>query len=436
VRNSFLYSDFNKEKLLNALLNISSNVDFISILSSNLSKDEIPLPLDYITYDLIAGIGSLEILNSNENSFNKLNDFQTKHSDWLFGCLSYDLKNEVEALESNNNDNFPTDNMLFFIPEYVLMLKDGVLEIQTFNHKKVCDEFIFGFNFEELKTKEFDCNIKQRDTKEAYVEKIKKIKNHIQLGDIYEMNYCQEFYATDVSFSAESVFSELNNKMQTPFSSFLKLEKKYILSASPERFLRKQGNKILSQPIKGTRKRGVSKKEDEVLISALKTSSKDISENVMITDLVRNDLSITAKIASVKVKELCEVYTFEKVHQMITTVSSEVDSDTSFAEVLKSAFPMGSMTGAPKIRAMELIEEFEEFKRGIFSGAVGYITPSSDFDFNVVIRTILYNLATNYLSVGVGGAITIKSDEQDEYEECLIKVKPIFDVLNFTLNDK
>ena len=135
MRNSFLYFDFNKENLLNALLNISSNVDFISILSSNLSKDEIPLPQDYITYDLIAGIGSLGILKSNENSFNKLNDLQTKHSDWLFGCLSYDLKNEVEALESKNNDNFPTDNMLFFIPEYVLMLKDGVLEIQTFNHK-------------------------------------------------------------------------------------------------------------------------------------------------------------------------------------------------------------------------------------------------------------------------------------------------------------
>ena len=435
MRNSFLYSDFNKEKLLNALLNISSNLDFISILYSNLSKDEISLPQDYITYDLIAGIGSLGILKSNENSFNKLNAFQTKHSDWLFGCLSYDLKNEVEALESNNNDNFPTDNMLFFIPEYVLLFKDGVLEIQTFNHKKVCDEFVFGFNFKELKTKEFDCNIKQRDTKESYLEKIKNIKNHIQLGDIYEMNYCQEFYATDVSFSAESLFSELNNKMKTPFSSFLKFEKKYILSASPERFLRKKGNKILSQPIKGTRKRGVSKKEDEVLISALKTSSKDISENVMITDLVRNDLSITAKITSVQVKELCEVYTFEKVHQMITTVSSVVDSDTSFAEVLKYAFPMGSMTGAPKIRAMELIEEFEEFKRGIFSGAVGYITPSSDFDFSVVIRTILYNLASQYLSIGVGGAITIKSDSLEEYEECLIKVKPLFEALNFNVDD-
>ena len=436
MRNSFLYSGFNKQKILNALLNLSSIVDYISILSSNLSKAEISLPQDYITYDLIAGIGSLSTFKSNENSFIKLNDFQTKHSDWLFGYFSYDVKNEVEALESNNSNNFPSDNMLFFIPEYVLMLKDGVLEIQTFNHKKVCDDFIFGFNFEKLKTKEFDCKIKSRDTKESYLEKIKKIKHHIQLGDIYEVNYCQEFYATDIIFSAESVFSDLNNKMKTPFSSFLKLEKKYVLSASPERFLRKEGNRILSQPIKGTRKRGASKKEDEVLVSALKTSSKDICENVMITDLVRNDLSITAKSASVKVKNLCEVYTFEKVHQMITTVSSVIDNEISFAEVIKSAFPMGSMTGAPKIKAMELIEEFEEFKRGIFSGAVGYITPSSDFDFNVVIRTILYNLATNYLSVGVGGAITINSDEQDEYEECLIKAKPIFDVLNFTLNDK
>jgi para-aminobenzoate synthetase component 1 len=223
--------------------------------------------------------------------------------------------------------------------------------------------------------------------------------------------------------------------MKSPFSSFLKLEDKYILSASPERFLRKNKNSILSQPIKGTIKRGVEKIEDSCLINELKTSQKDISENIMITDLVRNDLSITAKKESVKVDELCKVYTFEKVHQMISSISSEIDSDVRFTDVLKAAFPMGSMTGAPKLRAMELIEYFEDFKRGVFSGAVGYISPESDFDFNVVIRTILYNLANNYLSVGVGGAITIKSESIKEYEECLTKIRPIFELLNFKIND-
>ena len=249
------------------------------------------------------------------------------------------------------------------------------------------------------------------------------------------MNYCQEFYSKGVKVDPEQIFFSLNNKMLAPFSSFLKLKDRYVLSASPERFLRKQSNNILSQPIKGTRKRGITDLEDMQLIHDLATSQKDIAENVMITDLVRNDLSITAIQKSVKVENLCKVYTFKQVHQMITTVSSDVSSEINFTDILKTIFPMGSMTGAPKLRAMELIEYFENFKRGVFSGAVGYITPSADFDFNVVIRTILYNLASGYLSIGVGGAITINSDPLDEYHECLIKVKPILDVLNFTFDD-
>ena len=215
----------------------------------------------------------------------------------------------------------------------------------------------------------------------------------------------------------------------------MKLEKQYVLSASPERFIKKSGEKIISQPIKGTRRRGGSKAKDSMLIKELRISQKDISENIMIIDLVRNDLSITASKASVKVDEICEIYTFEKVHQMISTISSKISDDIHFVDVLATTFPMGSMTGAPKLKSMELIEKFENFKRGIFSGAVGYITPEGDFDFSVVIRTILYNLDSQYLSIGVGGAITIKSDSLEEYEECLIKAKPLFDALNFTIDD-
>ena len=208
-----------------------------------------------------------------------------------------------------------------------------------------------------------------------------------------------------------------------------------VIVASPERFLRKQSEYILSQPIKGTRKKGLNKLEDADLVIDLKESSKDISENVMITDLVRNDLSILAKKSSVKVEEFCQVYTFKQVHQLITSISAEIDNGLHFSDVLKAVFPMGSMTGAPKIRAMELIEHFESFKRGVFSGAIGYITPDSNFDFNVVIRTILYNLADQYLSIGVGGAITINSDPIEEYDECLVKAKPLFEVLNFSIYD-
>jgi para-aminobenzoate synthetase component 1 len=434
VRNSFIYYGFNKQKLLKALLNISTNVDYISILASNLEQKASNLPRDYINYDLLAGVGLNDILISNNNSFEKLNNFHIKRKDWLFGYLSYDLKNEIEQLSSNNIDNFNADNLSFFTPEYVLLLNNGDLEIQTFHSKANCDAFVKAFNYSDS-TCTLEVDFSRRDDKASYLQKIEKIKDHIQIGDIYEINYCQEFYAIQSGVETESIFLDLNKKMQTPFSSFLKLKDKYILSASPERFLRKKSSHILSQPIKGTRKRGELLFEDNNLINDLKNSHKDISENVMISDLVRNDLSITAKKDSVKVEELCNVYTFEKIHQMITSISSEIDSNISFTDVLKASFPMGSMTGAPKIRAMEFIEYFEDFKRGFFSGAVGYITPQADFDFNVIIRAILYNSENNYLSIGVGGAITIKSNPIDEYEECLIKAKPLFDVLNFKIDE-
>ena len=138
----------------------------------------------------------------------------------------------------------------------------------------------------------------------------------------------------------------------------------------------------------------------------------------------------------VEVTELCGVHSFETVHQMVSTIECNLSQDKGLSDILRATFPMGSMTGAPKLKAMELIEEFESFKRGVFSGAIGYITPKGDFDFNVVIRTILYNACTKYLSVAVGGAITIKSDANEEYEECLVKVRPIFEVLNFQFDEK
>ena len=393
------------------------------------------LPADYINYDLLAGVDALEVLEVNTDAFNSLRAFHLQHQDWLFGYLSYDLKNEVEQLNSKNHDGIRADSLSFFIPKYVLLLKGNKLEIHTHETKENCKQFLVKL---EINSEEQTSGIilQQRESKDVYLQKIAQIKRHIQRGDIYEMNYCQEFFAREINLNPPVIFWKLNKETTTPFSSFLKLNHIYAMCASPERFIRKLGNQLISQPIKGTRKRGVEKEQDSILIKELTNSEKDISENVMITDLVRNDLSITATKGSVSVAELCGVYTFEKVHQMITTITSEVDKKVHFSTILKSIFPMGSMTGAPKLKAMELIEEFESFKRGVFSGAIGYITPTGDFDFNVVIRTILYNASTKYLSVGVGGAITIKSDAEEEYEECLVKVKPIFEVLNFQLDEK
>lgn len=418
-----------KKDLVKQLLSKSDGLEYIAVLDSNSKRKPTNLPSDYINYDVIIGVDAIDVLKVKANSLESLKQFHNKNRDWLFGFISYDLKNELEELESRNIDNFKIDNLSFFVPKYVLTFKGNELSVLTFESKEETSLFL---NSLSGKTQEKNVNIelKSRDTKAEYLDKINEIKQHIQRGDIYEMNYCQEYYAKNVNINSAQVFQRLTNSTATPFSAFLKLKELNILSASPERFITKKGNNVLSQPIKGTRRRGESIQEDKQLILELENSEKDISENIMITDLVRNDLSITAEKGSVNVDELCKVYTFEKVHQMITSISSKVSSDLHFTELLASTFPMGSMTGAPKIRAMELIEKFEEFKRGIFSGAVGYITPNGDFDFNVVIRTILYNSSTKYLSVGVGGAITIKSNAEEEYEECKVKVKPILEILN------
>jgi para-aminobenzoate synthetase component 1 len=248
---------------------------------------------------------------------------------------------------------------------------------------------------------------------------------HIQRGDIYEINYCLEFYADEILINPFGVFKALNNFAQSPFASFFRSKDLFIMSATPERYLQRIDNKVVSQPIKGTAKRFLNQAADEKSKSDLKSNAKEVIENVMIVDLVRNDLSITAKKKSVQVEEICEVYTFNQVHQMISTISSEVEQETTSSTLLKTTFPMGSMTGAPKKSALSLIETFEDFRRGIYSGSVGYFDPKGNFDFNVIIRTLLYNAQKKYLSYGAGSALTARADAEKEYEECLLKVAMI-----------
>jgi para-aminobenzoate synthetase component 1 len=243
------------------------------------------------------------------------------------------------------------------------------------------------------------------------------------------MNFCQEFYAEDAELDPYSYYIHLNKLSPAPFSVFYRTDGNYLISSSPERYLRKTGNRIISQPIKGTAPRHPDPAKDKASKQKLESDPKERAENVMIVDLVRNDLSRTAAKGSVKVEELCGIYSFSQVHQMISTVTSTLDSRFDFVDLLSTTFPMGSMTGAPKIRAMELIEDYEETKRGLYSGAVGYITPDGDFDFNVVIRSVLYNSKTKYLSFITGGAITSGSTAEREYNECLLKAKAITESL-------
>ncbi|MGE5108495.1 MAG: chorismate-binding protein, partial [Sphingobacteriales bacterium] len=249
-------------------------------------------------------------------------------------------------------------------------------------------------------------------------------------GDCYEINYCQEFFAKNCIINPVEVYNSLNKISPNPFSCFYKVENNYLLCASPERYLKKTGNKIITQPIKGTSARNIADNALDVSNrDLLYKSEKDKSENVMVVDLVRNDLSKVCKEGTVNVEELFGIYTYPQVYQMISTVSGELEENITIEEIIRSTFPMGSMTGAPKLRVLQLIEKYEKTKRGLFSGAVGYINPVKDFDFNVVIRSILYNAANRYLSYQTGSGITFYSDAEKEYEECLLKAKAIKQVL-------
>ena len=389
----------------------------------------------YSSYDLVLAVDAFtSIKTDSENAFQDLYQYQSQTKDWLFGYLSYDLKNDTEALQSHNFDGLDFPDLFFFQPKKLFLVKDNQVEIQYLRN---CDDEIdFDFNeitisqSEELTTYNLEhFSIQQRISKENYLSKVDTMLEYIHRGDIYEANFCMEFFANDAKIEPLAIYQKLNEISEPPFAVYFRNNTQHLLSASPERYLRKEGTKVISQPIKGTAKRSVDTNEDEQSKLDLVHNEKERSENIMIVDLVRNDLSQTATKGSVQVEELCQPYTFKQVHQMISTVVSEVELTTSPIEILRTTFPMGSMTGAPKISAMQIIEELEETKRGLYSGAVGYFTPTNDFDFNVVIRSILYNATNNYLSFSVGSAITSLSDPAMEYEECLLKAKAMFEVL-------
>ena len=387
----------------------------------------------YSNFDAILAIDAFTSIQTDfTDAFNKLKEYQSTTTDWLFGYLTYDLKNDVEDLESNNIDGLQFPDLFFFQPQKLFLLKENTITLSYMN--VVSDEIEHDYKTilqVELKqqSKADTVRIKLRMHRDEYLEKLNTMLSHIHRGDIYEANFCQEFYAENTKINPLETYLNLNTISKPPFATFLKFNDKYLMSASPERYLKKSAHTIVSQPIKGTAKRSKNREEDALLKNTLLNDEKERSENIMIVDLVRNDLSRTAIKGTVRVDELCKIYSFEQVHQMISTISSEISRDTHPVDVIKSTFPMGSMTGAPKVSAMKIIEELEETKRGLYSGAVGYFTPQSDFDFNVVIRSILYNETNKYVSYSVGGAITAKSNPHDEYEECLVKARAMREVL-------
>ncbi len=378
----------------------------------------------YSVYDCIAAADAGDLFLPEKDALSGLASFTQQHrGNWLFGHAGYDVKNEIEGLTSSYTDKLQFPDLFFFQPKIILLLRGNVLTIESRTEKP---EDVYRVVMESHFQNDVFTNkklvLQQRIPKEEYLSIISKIKQHILRGDCYEMNFCTEAFCEDAHINPIEVYHHLSKISPAPFSAFYKLNDKYALCASPERFMQKQNNRLLSQPIKGTAKRNLDDETlDNELKQSLQNSGKNKTENVMIADLVRNDMSKICRRGSVTVSELFGVYSYPQVHQMITTIEGEVDEDINIANALQALFPMGSMTGAPKRRVMQLIDEYEHSKRGLYSGSIGYISPENNWDFNVVIRTILYNESTRYLSFQTGGAITFGSDAEEEYNECLLK---------------
>jgi para-aminobenzoate synthetase component 1 len=404
------------------------NESFFMLLESNSNQN--PSAIN----DAIVAVGRRDHFQSKyHGAWDGLRKFHQKSRDWVFGYLGYDLKNDLEDLNSNNPDFCHFPDILFFVPEHVFRFCESVVEVHTFSNRNETADLVAEIQHSKSVTSvRHDSNqgkLIPVDSRSDYVQKVERCLQHIHRGDIYEVNFCTAFRASGIKIDTNSLFQDLNQISSPPFAGLARMGSYNLISASPERYIRKIGDRVISQPIKGTARRESDPQSDAELIEHLKNDPKEQSENIMIVDLVRNDLSRTAEKGSVRVSELMEIYTFKQVHQMISTVESRLDDDYDIIDLLRTTFPMGSMTGAPKISAMQIADESESFKRGPYSGAMGYITPDGDCDFNVLIRSVFYNQATCELMLGIGSAITAQADPQYEFEECMLKARALIQTL-------
>lgn len=423
----------NYPNLFDKALQLSTNLEHCSLLHSNNIK------LDkHFRYNYIIALDYVSLINCKGINYQHYIDDISKftnsnNGNWIFASLSYDIKNGIENISSNNLEKTNFNDYELFTPKYVFTSKNNKLIFHWHESILEAEANIF---LEKLQNSSInpDCNnsynfekFEHRISKQQYFKNIESAKSSIKQGDIYEMNFCQEFYVENANIEYPwKTYRKLQTMSPAPFSAYYKSEQMHLISASPERYIQKDKLKIISQPIKGTARRVANNQLDRETKDELQKSIKERAENIMIVDLVRNDLSKIPSAKNTIVEELCAIYSFRHVHQMISTISTEVNKKVCFGDILKATFPMGSMTGAPKLKSMEIIEQLEETKRGLFSGSVGYIDPDNDFDFNVIIRSLIYNDKSKYLSLSTGGAITYLCNTEDEYNESLLKAEVIF----------
>jgi len=374
------------------------------------------------------------VLNENNTSeIEQLNVWLKEKTLPVFGYLSFEAKKLFEKNAYENCCSDGSELVHFFEPKHIWKEENGTwfsLTEEQPNERSVIVDFLSNYKKIEPSANAEKLVFEILETKDTYIEKIERILENIQRGDYYETNFCMPLQALGTLNDSFAHFSKMNNATEAPHAVYFNGENIQLLCTSPERFIQKKENKIISQPIKGTIKRGANSTEDEENKTWLRASKKEQAENIMIVDLVRNDLSRLAEKASVQVTELCELHTFKTLHHLVSTVEAQLPSDITFTEILAATFPMGSMTGAPKISAVQHMEKIEMLDRGLYSGTFGVIEPNGNFDFNVIIRSAIYNKEKKQTTIKVGSAITHASNAEAEYDECLLKAASTLSIFN------
>ena len=358
-------------------------------------------------------------------------DADNMATDWYFGAMRYEWKDVLEPPLGRSAQGPEVAHCEWFVPRFVVEWRGE----QVFMHVAQGDDIAALtwanglFRCRNQTSPDAPTGWVEGCDRESYLDRVDVLMRHIQRGDIYEVNFCTARTAHCPSFDPFISFGKLLANSAAPYAGFYRSGSNFALCASPERFLRFEMDQVVGQPMKGTRPRSQDPTEDARLRNELATDVKERSENVMALDVMRHDLSKVAASRSVQVDQLCAVITVPRVHQMISTVSARLRNGVTPMDAIRAAFPMASMTGAPKVRAMQLIEEAEGAPRGLFSGSLGFFAPDGTGDLNVVIRTLFFNALSGEASIHTGSAITALCDPEQEWEECQLKARSVIDAI-------
>ena len=412
--------------LVPRLMDWSRNFSRISLLNSNRFSDP------YSRFELLAGLGARrEFSFDSTQPWGPLTAFFLEEPDWIFGHFSFETGLPDPPFLLAGMPYIPFGICSFFQPEILFKIQSGILQVGIYGDRNEAEAIVGDLVAPSGVGTDWSVGLDKLpifepvNTDTEYLDAVKYLISHMMRGNIYEINYCREFRARDVHLNPSSLYLKLNAMSAAPFSAYYKLQNRYLVCSSPERFVSKIGKQLIAQPIKGTIRRGTCAEEEESLVRQLQSSSKERAENTMIVDLLRNDLSRIALRGSVEVLEWAVPYPFSHVHHLISTITAQLDPSSHPLDVIRYCFPMGSMTGAPKRKVCELIHEVEGFGRGLFSGSVGYISPQWDFDFNVVIRSLIYDATAHTMNYHVGSGLTVYSEPLSELEELNLKAKAL-----------